>query len=155
MEHCYVARSHRRGCDAKQGNVFRAGSHGDSRDSSPAGCSACRRAGENACARPGAWAPSRGGIIKATGEYSVQGTTMRKMTWVKSALSESWACSQCAWVFKPSGPPRGTTLDEMMQNFERQRDREFASHLCAEHPRTKGQERQNEPRVRGRFDDQA
>jgi len=70
---------------------------------------------------------------------------MRKMTWVKSAHSELWACSQCAWAFKPSGPPRGTTLDEMMQNFERQRDQEFASHVCAQHPRTKGQERQNEP----------
>ena len=80
---------------------------------------------------------------------------MRKMTWVKSAHSELWACSQCAWAFKPSGPPRGTTLDEMMQNFERQRDQEFASHVCAEHPPTKGQERQNEPRVRGRSDDQA
>ena len=47
------------------------------------------------------------------------------------------------------------SLDEMMQNFERQRDQEFASHVCAEHPPTKGQERQNEPRVRGRSDDQA
>ena len=82
-------------------------------------------------------------------------TNMRKMTWVKSAHSESWACSQCAWAFKPSGPPRGTTLDEMMQNFERLRDQGFASHVCAQHPRTKGQERQNEPRVRGRSDDQA
>ncbi len=80
---------------------------------------------------------------------------MRKMTWVKSAHSELWACSQCAWAFKPSGPPRGTTLDEMMQNFERQRDQEFAAHVCAEHQATKGQERQNEPRVRGRSDDQA
>jgi len=72
-------------------------------------------------------------------------TDMWKMTWVKSAHSESWACSQCAWAFKPSGPPRGTTLDEMIQNFERLRDQEFASHVCAQHPRTRGQERQNEP----------
>jgi len=60
------------------------------------------------------------------------------MTWVKSANSELWACSQCAWAFKPSGPPLGNSLDEMMQNFERQRDQEFASHVCTEHPRTEG-----------------
>ncbi len=155
MEGCYVARSHRRGCYAKQGNVFRAGSHCDSRDSSPAGCSACRRARENACASSGARAPRRGGTIEATGKYSVQGKTMRKMTWVKSAHSELWSCSRCAWAFKPSGPPRGNSLDEMMQNFERQRDQEFASHVCAAHPPAKGQERQNDPRVRGRSDDQA
>jgi hypothetical protein len=33
------------------------------------------------------------------------------------------------------------TLDEMMQNFERQRDKEFASHVCAEYqPRAEGKE---------------
>jgi hypothetical protein len=155
MEDCYVARSQRRGCDAIQGNVFRASSHCDSRDSSPAGCSACRRARENACASSGARAPSRRGNIEATGKYSVQGATMRKIIWIKSAKSELWSCSRCAWAFKPSGPPHGNSLDEMMQNFERQRDQQFASHVCAEHPPTKGQERQNEPRVRGRSDDQA
>src|SRR6267142_3545147 len=81
MEDCYVAVSQRSGCDAKQGNVFRASSHIDSRDSSPAGCRSCRRVGENARASPGAWGPSRGGIIEATGEYSVQMTDMWKMTW--------------------------------------------------------------------------
>ena len=155
MEDCYVARSQRSGCYAKQGNVFRASSHCDSRDSSPAGCSACRRAGENACASPGARAPSRAGIIEATGKYSVQMTTMRKITWVKSAHSELWSCSGCAWAFKPSGPPHGNSLDEMMQNFERQRDQEFAAPVCAQHPPAKAQERQSEPRVHGRSDDQA
>jgi hypothetical protein len=42
---------------------------------------------------------------------------MRKMIWVKSAHSELWSCSRCAWAFNPSGPPHGTTLDEMMQKF--------------------------------------
>ncbi len=67
-------------------------------------------------------------------------TNMRKIIWVKSAHSELWSCSRCAWAFKPSGPPHGTTLDEMMQNFERQRDQEFTALVCAAHPRTKGQE---------------
>ena len=59
---------------------------------------------------------------------------------VKSAHSELWACSRCSWAFKPSGPPHGTSLEEMMQNFERRRDKEFASHVCAGHPRTVGKE---------------
>jgi rubredoxin len=66
----------------------------------------------------------------------VQRSAVRKMIWVESTRSEVWACSECAWVFNPSGPPRGTSLDEMKQNFERQRDKEFASHVCAQHSRT-------------------
>jgi hypothetical protein len=42
-----------------------------------------------------------------------------------------------AWVFIASDPP----FDEMMRNFEAQRDQEFASHVCAEHPRTKSTKR--------------
>lgn len=62
---------------------------------------------------------------------------MRQLIWVKSVHSESWACSECAWAFNPSGPPLGNSLDEMKQNFERQRGKEFAAHVCAAHPRTK------------------
>jgi rubredoxin len=64
---------------------------------------------------------------------------MRKMVWVKSVRSESWACSECTWAFNPSGPPQGATLDAMKENFELHRDKEFASHVCAAHPRTKSQ----------------
>jgi len=39
-------------------------------------------------------------------------------------------------MFRPSGPPLGSGLDEMKQNFERQRDKEYASHVCAQHPKT-------------------
>jgi rubredoxin len=81
---------------------------------------------------------------------------MRKMIWVKSVHSESWACSECAWAFNPSGPPRGTSLDEMKQNFECQRDEEFASHVCAAHPRAKGpraMSAKDEPRFPRRSDD--
>ena len=60
---------------------------------------------------------------------------MRKMIWVKSAQMEGWACSECAWAFNPSGPPQGTTINEMKLLFERQRDREFESHVCARHAR--------------------
>ena len=62
---------------------------------------------------------------------------MRQMIWVKSVDIEAWACSECGWAFNPSGSPRGNSLEEMKQNFEHQRDKEFASHVCAEHPRAK------------------
>jgi hypothetical protein len=64
---------------------------------------------------------------------------MRKKIWVQAANIEGWGCSECAWVFSPSGPPRGTSLDEMIRNFERQRDEEFAAHDCAQHPRANSQ----------------
>jgi hypothetical protein len=54
-------------------------------------------------------------------------------------IDEPWfqgfGCSECAWVFKPSGPPAGNSLDEMKEIFARLRDKEFAIHVCAEHPR--------------------
>ena len=58
---------------------------------------------------------------------------MREMSW-HDPLG-SWACSECGWVFRPVGPPVGVSLDEMKQNFESQRDKEFASHVCAQHPK--------------------
>jgi hypothetical protein len=60
---------------------------------------------------------------------------MKKMVWIKNPRMETWACSECAWTFSPSGPPQGGTLEEMKQNYERQRDQEFTSHLCARYPR--------------------
>jgi hypothetical protein len=48
-----------------------------------------------------------------------------------------WACSACAWQFNPSGIPAGKTLAEIKLNFERERDKEFESHVCAEHPKRK------------------
>jgi hypothetical protein len=62
---------------------------------------------------------------------------MRKLVPFKSVNIETWACSECAWMFKSSGPLRGNTIDEMKQNFARQRGEEFAAHICANHPKTK------------------
>jgi hypothetical protein len=57
--------------------------------------------------------------------------------WVKTEDFQGWACSECAWVFNPSAAPVGTTLEEMKENYERQRDQEFVSHACAAHGRSK------------------
>ena len=57
----------------------------------------------------------------------------RKLTWIERQRFRGYGCSVCAWVFKPSGAPTGNSFDEMMRNFELQRDKEFTSHVCADH----------------------
>jgi hypothetical protein len=59
----------------------------------------------------------------------------RKLVWVETSNFQGWCCSECAWVFDPSWPLVGKSIDEMTENFGQQRDKEFASHVCAEHPR--------------------
>jgi hypothetical protein len=66
---------------------------------------------------------------------------MRKMIWVKSSGSECWGCSECGWAFNPSGPPHGATLNEMKENFERERDKEFAAHHCPKQAISRGLKR--------------
>lgn len=61
--------------------------------------------------------------------------TRRELVWVARKNFQGWACSACAWAFNPSGPLVDESLDEMKIHYEQQRDREFASHVCAEHPR--------------------
>jgi hypothetical protein len=64
---------------------------------------------------------------------------LRKLVWIEEDRYRGWSCSECARVFNPSGPPTGKSYCEMMRKFEAQRDKEFASHLCADHPRAKAQ----------------
>ena len=61
----------------------------------------------------------------------------RKLVWIEGQRFLGWGCAECAWVFNPSGPPTGASLDEMTQNYERQRDKDFAAHVCAAHARSK------------------
>ncbi|MGC1415351.1 MAG: hypothetical protein WA817_08725 [Candidatus Acidiferrum sp.] len=62
-------------------------------------------------------------------------TVLRKLMWIEEPRFQGYGCSECAWAFKPSGPPAGNSLDEMKVIFERLRDTEFSVHVCAEHPR--------------------
>jgi hypothetical protein len=59
----------------------------------------------------------------------------RKLIWIEENRFGGWGCSECPWVFNPSGSPTGNSFDEMVQNVELQRDKAFTSHVCAEHPR--------------------
>jgi hypothetical protein len=62
----------------------------------------------------------------------------RRLVWIDETRCRAFGCSECAWVFNPSGSATGSSLSEAMRNFELQRDREFSSHVCADHPRTMG-----------------
>src|SRR6266850_6652774 len=62
----------------------------------------------------------------------------REMVWVERKNFQGSACTECAWVFKPSGALTGRSLDEMKENYEQQRDKEFKSHVCAKQPGSKG-----------------
>jgi hypothetical protein len=59
----------------------------------------------------------------------------RKLVWVERENFQGWACSECVWAFNPLGPLVGKSIDEMKMHYELQRDKEFAAHICAEHPR--------------------
>ena len=62
--------------------------------------------------------------------------TRRMLVWVERQNFQGWACTECAWQFNPLGPLVGQTIEEMKMHYEQQRDKEFTSHVCAEHPRT-------------------
>jgi hypothetical protein len=58
----------------------------------------------------------------------------RKLVWIEEARFQGFGCSECSWRFKASGAPTGASFDEMMRNFELQRDKEFTLHVCAGRP---------------------
>jgi len=60
----------------------------------------------------------------------------RELVWIEQPRFQGFGCSKCGWRFKPSGPPAGSSFNEMMRNFESQRDKEFALHVCSDHPRS-------------------
>jgi len=92
------------------------------------------------------------GNSQQRGERTNPGTHVsRQKVWTKTPQFEGWACTACAWVFRPSGPPLGNSLDEMMLNYELQRDKEYACHVCAEHSIARSA--QDDSRFSGRFDD--
>src|ERR1039457_5043750 len=59
----------------------------------------------------------------------------RKLVWIEQQRFRGFGCSERGWRFRPSGAPTGTSFVEMMHNFELQRDKEFTSHVCADHPK--------------------
>ncbi|MGB7496728.1 MAG: hypothetical protein WBR26_16265 [Candidatus Acidiferrum sp.] len=46
-----------------------------------------------------------------------------------------FGCSECQWLFKPTSPLIGKSLDQMKQAYEAERDKRFAAHVCAKFPK--------------------
>ncbi|MGA7629594.1 MAG: hypothetical protein WCB11_02430 [Terriglobales bacterium] len=57
----------------------------------------------------------------------------RKLVWIEQERFRGFGCSECGWRFGASAVAAGESLAEMMRNFELQRDKEFASHVCGDH----------------------
>jgi hypothetical protein len=66
-----------------------------------------------------------------------QGRSSRQLTWVEGRTFWGWGCSECDWIFNPSGVPAGKSLDEMIRNSHARISGEFADHACSEHSRNK------------------
>lgn len=62
-------------------------------------------------------------------------STSRTLTWIREEHFYGPSCSRCAWLFRPSGPPTGISLEQMKEDYMRRCDEEFAAHVCAQHPR--------------------
>jgi hypothetical protein len=54
----------------------------------------------------------------------------RKLVWTQSKEFQGYGCSECVWVFHPSGALVGASLDKMKQDYQAQCEREFAAHVC-------------------------
>jgi hypothetical protein len=67
----------------------------------------------------------------------------RKLVWIEAPRFRGFGCSECDWRFKAAGAPVGASFDQMMQNFELQRDKEFSLHACADYLGTKSTQNKN------------
>jgi hypothetical protein len=61
----------------------------------------------------------------------------RTLVWIEQQRFRGFGCSECVAGGSNPGAPSGTSFDEMMRNFELQRDKEFTLHVCADHPSAK------------------
>jgi hypothetical protein len=59
----------------------------------------------------------------------------RKLVWIETQNFQGFGCSQCSWMFKPTGVLVGESLDKMKKDFEAQLEKEFAAHVCVKHPK--------------------
>jgi hypothetical protein len=56
---------------------------------------------------------------------------------IESQHPPGFGCSECSWKFRAAGPLVGDSLDQMKKKYEAKRDKEFAAHVCAKHPRAR------------------
>jgi hypothetical protein len=70
-------------------------------------------------------------------EYGAKESSSRKLVWIEEQGIGGWGCSNCSWVFHPSNLPVGNSLNDLTTHAQRQLDKEFSSHNCAEYQRSK------------------
>jgi rubredoxin len=58
------------------------------------------------------------------------GISTRKLVRVEGQSFQGWDCSECSWLFNPSGPPVGQSLEAMTRNYQAELSNEFAAHDC-------------------------
>lgn len=75
---------------------------------------------------------------------AIRSVMSRELVWIEQQRFRGFGCSACGWRFKSTGRPTGTSFDQMMRNFELQRDTEFKSHVCGDH--LKGQQQEEQKR---------
>jgi hypothetical protein len=56
----------------------------------------------------------------------------RELVWIEQERFRGFGCSECGWRFKLSSVATSASFDEMVRNFELQRDKEFTSHVCVD-----------------------
>lgn len=57
----------------------------------------------------------------------------RELIWQEDA--GLLGCSECGWVYRPGKPSPEKSPEAIARDFALQRDKDFADHVCAEHPR--------------------
>ncbi len=74
-------------------------------------------------------------VVRPRWGAATKAAMSRTLVWIEQQRFRGFGCSDCGWRFKPTGSPTGTSFDEMMRNFELQRDKEFTLHVCSESPK--------------------
>jgi hypothetical protein len=57
------------------------------------------------------------------------------MVWIEQPGLGGIGCSECGWRFETSNAPIGVSFEETRLNLGLRLDKEFASHVCADHPK--------------------
>jgi hypothetical protein len=62
---------------------------------------------------------------------------VRRLIWMERQNFQGYGCSECDWVFEPTSEVFGfgRSVEKMKQAYEVERDKAFATHVCARLPR--------------------
>jgi len=58
----------------------------------------------------------------------------RKLVWTNRETFQGWACSQCAWEFRPSDLIVDELTNDKKHHYDQHCEDEFRRHLCSDCP---------------------